>query len=455
MEGITKPNINEELEQPDKLDNIIEIENRFLQNQYPLSAAGEALRTKIEHGHSVTMDELPTVENPKPELFADLKLDGVEGQIFGERLSNIQVTKGCRHKCTFCAAGAAHTVESMPFSAIVKLAEQKQMVDSGLENAFVEWQKHLEQTTGVSIEVITKVESQIDSTGEKIESGLSRDEETALIRTIIESFNTHPFKKIVEEYRPDLIKAYNDLYSKENALRLCFQHVPITLGGRHLSGYTLTYITNFYDSDPFDYRDRTFLHMDGSVADFGDVAKLLSSEARPIHITTAGWSSTDPVAQRAADKVVAMGPTMFNNTRLSVNQYEVRARKNLAVYLQDTLNSIATLSPIGLQVLIFDDGSNPDYTEMCSEIKSHISGTISGNVRILEPVISHYSGPMSDGAPGDDHHDVMACMPGFHIWPNGVLAEQGSSNTLDHNVPKGSRPTPVGKNLWELKKTHP
>ena len=207
-------------------------------------------------------------------------------------------------------------------------------------------------------------------------------------------------------------------------------------------------IQNYYDSDVFDYKDRTFLHSDGTPADFGDVARLIASETRPIHITTAGWSKTDKTAQLAAEKIVSMGSSFFEKNRLSINQTEVRARKNLDTYLEDTLNTIETLLPLGLEVLIFDDKEDKKYSEYSLKIKEWVEKKNTGLVQISHKSISAYSGHSKDEKHTDDHHDIMACMPGIHIWPDGTVAEQSHDSERHTRAPKGSRPQITEKVLW-------
>jgi hypothetical protein len=342
----------------------------------------------------------------------------------------------------------------MPFPAILKIAQEKKRVDIELMGALTKWQEDIVKETGYSLETIVRTKEPYDKNFERVDYGLTMDEENILANKIGELFKTHPFRELLMKIHPEIVEEFDTKYRKRNKATFhCFMDIPIELGDRRFSPNNLGRITNYYDSDPFDYRDRTFLHDDGGVADFGDVARLLSSEVRPIHITTAGWSETDKVAQRAAEKIVTMGPDFFNGTRLSVNQYEVRARKNLDLYVKDTLNSISTLAPLGIEVLIFDDGKDPEYTAACTQIESFIGKKDSdksyiGRVKIKKPVISKYSGHIKNEEDGDDHHDVMACMPGFHIWPDGTIAKQQSEDGGRFKAPKGARPTPTGKKMW-------
>lgn len=431
------------------------IKKRFLQIKYPLSKAGLVLKARILEGQEVKEDELPTVENPRNELFEDFDLDEEEKhEIFGRDLSNVQVTKGCRHKCTFCAAGAAGTVDSMPFPAIVKIAQEKKRVDTELMEALTKWQEDIVKETGYPLETIARIQDPFNKNLERVDSGLTMDEESIVANKIGELFKNHPFRELLMKIHPEIVERFDTKYKNRNKANWhCFMDIPIELGGRHFYPNNLGRITNYYDSDPFDYKDRTFLHNDGSVADFGDVARLLSSEVRPIHVTTAGWSKTDKIAQGATEKIVAMGPNFFNDIRLSVNQYEVRAKKDMDTYVADTINSIITLAPLGLKVLIFDNKSDPAYTAACAKIETFINKkgsdkTFTGKVDVSRPVISTYSGHIKNEEGGDDHHDVMACMPGFHIWPNGTIAKQQNNDDGRYNAPKGSRPTPICKKMW-------
>lgn len=70
-------------------------------------------------------------------------------------------------------------------------------------------------------------------------------------------------------------------------------------------------IFNYNDSDPFDYRDGTIRHKDGSPADYGDVVEALERILGiETYIVTAGWRKSDKVSARAAKKIAELKRTV-------------------------------------------------------------------------------------------------------------------------------------------------
>ncbi|MEK7463690.1 MAG: hypothetical protein AAB610_01015 [Patescibacteria group bacterium] len=424
---------------PEELRNEGLIREKFLKIPYPLSEEGEAFRKEVETGTARTED-IPTVENPRPELFKGLELSEEKlAEIFGEELSNIQVTKGCRHKCTFCAAGAAETVQTMPYPAIVKSAEQKHKAEEKMRQLVENYFKDLEEGTGCSIEEIRNIKNG--------KAGFS-DETNLISKKAAEIFAKHPFLEIYRKLKPQAVaffeKTVKDFGQPSTAGFI--DAVPVDYKDIHF-GSIFDRITNYYDSDPFDYKDRNFLHEDGSPADFGDVARLLATPVRPLHITTAGWSAMDKIAQIAAEKIAEMNRDCISDIRLSINQYEARVRKDSVTYLEDIKNSIRTLAKLGLQVILFDNTQDPKWTELLEKIKAYTKEF--DLVYYTRARLSFYSGPMKSSVSDDDHHDVMACMPGYHIWPDGTVGKQSRSETDRSAAPKGSRPTPTDLKLWK------
>lgn len=422
------------------------LEKYLLDIKYPLSSAGIELLEKIKKGEA-NDEVVPTVENPRTELFADFEAPKeVVDKIFSDGLSNIQITKGCRHQCTFCAAGAAKTVQTMPFPAIIKAAVAKKDGEKKMREMCAEWLEDVQKETGMDIETLRYAQD-----GE-----MSLEKSNKIGRKVSSIFLDHPFRKFWEtrhDYGRQIFASDLEI-TKGRPNAISFEAVPLGNFTSMLGHvYESQSVTNYYDSDPFDYKDRTFLHQDGSPADFGDVSRLLATKERPIHITTAGWSKTDTVAQRAAKKVVELGREFLSHPRLSINQHEVRARKNKKTYLEDAFNTIKTFEPVGLEVLVFDDKSDPEYTrEVVNPIKAYLAknrSDINYLVYYTEPQISLYSGPMKKTEFEDDHHDVMACMPGYHIWPDGSVAVQNEKVDILHA--KGFRPTPNGQKLWNAK----
>jgi hypothetical protein len=409
------------------------IAKAFLKQRYPLTEEGLTLRREVEKTLAsgdrarieMLRDRLPTVEKPHLELFRDLEIPKErEEELFGRDLANVQVTKGCRHKCTFCAAGAASKVEVMPFPAVLKVAEKKRERDRLVEEAWQRWVKLIKDKTGFDLE---------NWTG------------SFLVNEVCEKeFPSFPGADLIA------VEEFDEMTFPASRSRLLQQ------------------IENYYDSDPFDYRDAAFLHDDGAPADYGDVCVSLASRPRPIHITTAGWPLNDHVAQRAAEKIVALGKKderLLLEPRISVNRYEATARRDLKRYLADMENVIQTLTEIKPEVLLFYEKNDLKDKEFITKVVKPIQKRALEDRRVMPPrkahggqvAVSLFSGPMMDEPMREDHHDVMACMPGIHIWPDGTVARQAgeiwipdkSGSSAKHKaIPTGSRPTPTGDNIF-------
>ena len=126
-------------------DQIVEkFAKAYLRQRFKLSETGQALKAKVEAAlDSGEFDnvrhELPTVENPRLELFGELNLGSADAEdIFGPDLANIQVTKGCTHGCGHCAArsGKLNRDNIMPFAGILKIAEANSEYNQIFEDYF-------------------------------------------------------------------------------------------------------------------------------------------------------------------------------------------------------------------------------------------------------------------------------------------------------------------------------
>jgi hypothetical protein len=213
-------------------------------------------------------------------------------------------------------------------------------------------------------------------------------------------------------------------------------------------------LANYYDSDPFDYRDTTFLHADGTPADYGDVVKALDGAGWRIEITTAGYPLQDAIAQRAAEKIAAMPLSTFYDFRISVHPYEKgTSHENPVTYKKDMENVIRTLAPVHPQVVLFPTALNGELNESMGQAIGELYRLAYFTYMLdvwgwdqhtrLPP--SRFSGRAAEFERNESDTDIMACLPGTHIWPDGTVAEQ---ETEDEAVKKGARPKPIGKKLY-------
>lgn len=511
---------------------LLKIAHAFLKGRYPLSPNGESLRERVQkllenkdiEGLQAIKRELPTVEQPHLELFADLDLPPEElHKIMGPGLANIQVTKGCSHKCDFCAANAEGKVTFMPYAAILKIAIEKRKTEDELDQKIVDYceKEGAEPEAGTSIKIPkykelfnaddTAIEMELKNLYQNVFRGvvifadkLSPEKETLLqgskvieslrkLAAILKDHNNNVIKTltILIDQKSEIIALLEDISASKHsaeketakvlleemeALPEKIDDIELWINNDKIFGnYKGKQIDTYYDSDPFDYRDSSFLHEDGSPADFGDVVNALGSKSRKIEITTAGWSLKDKVAQKAAEKVAESN--YISLIRISINSSEIDAKKDPTKYVTKMEGVIKTLRKTfyppepdnwekrqsQTQILLFPDPGNLVYQkdvvqkirQYCKEINVHHF--------IIEPTISDFSGPMETEEAKDTHHDVMSCMPGHHIWPDGTIAEQNlgigylvkkGPSTIYHDfgTPKGSRPTPTGKKIFHITK---
>ena len=387
------------------------IAKALLYQKYPLTEVGKEIqkrakgivdRLKNNPADQKALDELkdlksdlPTVESPHLELFEDLQIDQEqEKEVFGIGLANVQITKGCRHQCSHCAAGAEKNVQIMPFPAVLKIARKMREQEKPNLEA---WKAYYDEIGGV---------------------GKERLEEDKEFMTFLK-----------------------DQFTKFES------------------------ITNYYDSDPFDYRDTTFLHEDGSPADYGDVVKVLASTERRIEFTTAGYPISDSVAQRGAEKIANMGP-LVEGLRVSIHPYEKgTSYSDPEVYRKNMERVIKTLEPVRPTIIFIHEPLNKsqaeqerdkDFKDRAIEplyeiVRSLNLSTYGGLKRGVD--LSRYSGRAESAEKRDnnyDNYDVMSCMPGVHILPDGSVLRQSSET--DIRLGKGLRPQPIGKQLYQLNK---
>ncbi|MDD5760384.1 MAG: hypothetical protein PHI06_15060, partial [Desulfobulbaceae bacterium] len=327
----------------------LKIARAFLANPYPLSEKGEKLREQVKKavgqaklGDPKPLEELghklPTVEKPRLELFKDFELKKEdELAVFGPQLEAVQVTKGCRHQCAHCAADAEKNVEMMPFAAVMKIMQKIKEVEAERANFFKDWHALVveQMSNGPEKDAWETLKKGVEkfisqpSSFKGMEVWLVNEARNALIEKDIylglaklSDWRIESFKDvepIIREEMTILRKKAQDLYQ-----RIC-ERLPerisflekIRVLEPYLGSpsrkiwedfpeqYKPKQMEHYYDSDPFDYRDTTFLHDDGSPADYGDVfIASVPATLKSVHVTTAGWPKNDKVSQRAADKIV-------------------------------------------------------------------------------------------------------------------------------------------------------
>lgn len=483
----------------------IKIARAFLMHKYPLSEKGEELRTRVEPIMEVLqqrpmdkkagkeldklVSELPTVENPHLDLFRDFDLSPEqEVEYFGKELACVQVTKGCRHQCAHCAAGAEKNVKMMPFATVLKIVGRVDLQDqlqNQLWNVYFNWKKAVarmmskeagkEILSNISIASMSLLHS-LETEYPMVRNGadyqslkdILRYPEWTSIRVNAWHQKYAPNLRNIFCQNPDVLetidtidKSLIEFHKKKYELpewdalcrsqdKLTAEQMEKVIENGSLIG-NFQSVTHYYDSDPFDYRDTTFLHTDGTPADYGDVMNAFTTTRRTTHITTAGWPLSDAVAQRAAEKISAIPKGIIPHARISVHPYEKgTSHENPEKYQKDMENVLRTLKPIHPEILFFNEPLKKGHEEFITRALSPLYRLASEELGLRTSDwrrrISRYSGRAVGASPQTEDFDVMACMPGIHIWPDGTIALQDKD--VFKNRKKGSRPTPIGKKLY-------
>lgn len=272
---------------------------------------------------------------------------------------------------------------------------------------------------------------------------------------------------LIEEVEKDLRRFEISKYIDPDAIRDRCQREDLTgllkdeefirsFFSERLLPYRTHKIFNYYDSDPFDYRDATFCHIDGKPADYGDVVRVLGSEERPLDIITAGWGLNDAVAQTAAKKLVDLfrvNTRLFNQVQISAHSYEKTAREDLDLYFKQIQDVAFRLRGLNPNIRFFTtDGvvEDMDFKKMIvtpfRKLVDDINGGLDG-VKYSYDCVSRFSGRLVEDIRRDTDIDVMDCMPGIHIWPNGDIAIQQVAD-VKVQVEKGHRPQALGVNIF-------
>ena len=499
------------IECPEREKEIYEkIAKAFLRQRYPLTEEGERLKAEVEDALQggdegrlkEYQDRLPTVEDPHLELFQDLQIEGKEAEeIFGG-LTNAQTTKGCRHKCTFCAAGSADKIDTMPFAAVLKIAEQKIKVEQELLALWERWPEILKEAGIVPEEYIPMVDKvikevksfdQFDARDkeqadadvqawERLKSDIpedmglgydiphwlgrvgsmwnKKDGLAAFGNVFAEICTSIAFdvKSLVEKYpamKLYLSKKQHTIFPwrKDGIGRLMVSR-PISWRGEKKNVRTpIIYGMIFFSKGLNTFQaDTLSIIMTAIHLIIGIPLFCIAMERRRITAMSLKrlllkcglfisrqrvGRKRDRSAQQAAENLVRLSQKnsdRFSGVRISISPYELTARRDLPAYVEDMKNVLFTLGK-GLQlegrqfeVRYFLDPNDPYARE---EFEKNVVQRLNTFIKeeslhcyISFPSVSTYSGPLAQEAEKDDHHDVMACMPGVHIWPDGTVSRQ-------------------------------
>ncbi|MEI8339795.1 MAG: hypothetical protein WCF94_03995 [bacterium] len=444
-------------------ENIEKIKDCFLDARYPLSPEGEKLKQEIlnnQYTEEQLCHLLPTVENPRSFLFRGINIDKeAEDTIFGPELSVIQTTKGCSHQCKHCAIDAKCKIEIMPFPAVVKLAEIKQRQDRILREKINTYFEDLEKVSSHTLIDIYHMKFGTDEsdkftqedkkeTGKKIKEwykNYSFNHVFLSLATADRMF--HLYDHFVKKGDSSFDKAVKDL--RDIPIIFDYEIVPR--------------IYNYFDSDPFDYKDINFLHEDGRPANYGDVYVALTANIRKVSILTAGWRETNSTNNQVADEVFS---GLYENRKdrnsivLTVNKYEPRYDKNPEAYLVDAMNVLRSVMKYGVELRLMDELDDPVWTEkIIKPLKEFVDTNKKDEANKISfeehNHISRYSGrnPREGGPDPKKDWDVMIHTPGYMIYPDGQIAYQKKDKKTWYSTAKpGDRPEEIkGAKLWRAK----
>ncbi|MDD5726460.1 MAG: hypothetical protein PHC53_03560 [Patescibacteria group bacterium] len=535
-ERFNLPIVNQR-EEPERVESYSEKERRielklaraFMKNRFPLSKKGETFRKEVdaavkeyEQGNIKPLEKLkeriPTVEHPRLDLFQDFDLSSErELAIFGPQLDCVQVAKGCRHQCEHCAIDARKNVEFMPFAAVLKIAEELKKNEGKDMEVFEDWKKQvieflkkgplskawkqLKQQYGARFKYAkddydllgclceTCQRPSSNRTDKEVDEECSRAEHQAF--QIYEAIRDH-FKdkaKLLED--AGIVRPY--LGQQKKSTNMPGDYLMPSPFRKKKPG-----LSHYWDSDPFDYRDTTFLHEDGTPADYGDVFLAHMPVTEYIGITTAGWPKSDSVSQRAAEKIVrAVQPFIEEEARLykkgggiisgkgprhdylhiSVHPFERGiSRGDMARYREDLENVVRTFEVIKPEFTFLQSDDKELHEKFIQEVVTPLTEQIqdlpyssqefevklTGKSKILGKEkwgrVSRFSG-RAKAETTEKQWDVMACMAGIHIRPDGLVEKQeesllrhGSKNEERYwDVAQGAVPRSLGFSLYHSK----
>lgn len=499
----------------------LKIAQAFLKNKFPLSEEGETLRKKVdaaikeyERGNQKELEllreHIPTVEHPRLENFADFHLSQEEKLVvFGPELACVQVAKGCRHQCEHCAADARKKVEYMPFAAVLKIAEELKKNEGKDVALFEEWK--IQVIEFLQQGVVREEWKQL-----KEEQGANykyAKDDFALLASLCEDGRRRPQDAAclqTEQRALQIYEAIRDQFKKEVKLLedtgivrpyIGRQERATNVPGDYLEPFrreTKPSLTHYWDSDPFDYRDTTFLHEDGTPADYGDVFIAHMPVTEGISITTAGWPKTDAISQRAAEKIVRSiqpfkektgqlykkgggiirGESPRHDTvRISVHPFERgTSHGDMVRYGEDLENVLRTFDVIHPALVFIKSDNKKVQEQFIEEVISPLAERIRdfpNTAQNFESIlkrenksqiprdwvpVSHFSGRAKEKT-AEKQWDILACMEGIHLRPDGSVEKQEASLIHDEfndkeaiwYVAQGTRPKPLGFSLYQKK----
>lgn len=426
------------------------IAESFKQATYPLTEAGKQLNQQVQWITDIRdpqqlealrniCNQLPTVENPHPELYVPLDIGPDDDELLGFDLDVVSITKGCTHGCEHCIVNAKQLRKEdiMPFPAVLQIAEQKRKFEERVATHWRDWYNVTEHERSV----LKEIENTTGADRKRLIEGLQ-----ASLRP---KFLAHPISKHISEFglviprEPDFMRT----------------------------------VFVAYDAEPSDYRDTSFRHQDGSPADWGDAFVALASDLRPISITSAGWALHNRTATRGAEKIakaVHENPKLLLRLGISINPYDELYKRDPAAYVQSMKQVIQILGSLGPRLWcrsergVHDEFDKTVIGELAEFYRSQFidnGGILPARRKenfelIWHRQVSHFSGRAYQAGHESDP-DTMNVSAGRHVWPNGQVAfrsynERRSTMIFDNRSiqmsgNKGERPQPTGQSIFTIR----
>ncbi|KKQ37226.1 MAG: hypothetical protein US54_C0040G0002 [Candidatus Roizmanbacteria bacterium GW2011_GWA2_37_7] len=383
-------------------ESAVKLARAYIRQKYPLTGRGMELQNQTKdalcQNDLARLDQfaqycLPTVEEPKLELFEPLNIPKeFESLVFGHDLNTIQSHQGCTWQCTHCAFSTPNKIETMPYSAVLQIGQKKALFEDALRERMGNWLY------------------------------------TVHVRNEISNYNMYnPTQNDIDRMKAGgaAILFFNDPLSKllpPDTFKMGF---PV-----EKSDFELDPVSTYYDSEPLEYMDPNFLHKDGRPANFGDVWKALATTSRTVYITTAGWRSgnmnaIDSIGTLIDMKKILGAPSII--FRLSVNQFHPIARKSYSSYilfLQRIYDTIKSLGP-QFSIIVPKDDMYDEYfvQNVVGPFQKYVEESEADDYdRVSLKVMGRLSrrhGRMADGRHQEDN-DVDNSA-GFLIRPTGQI----------------------------------
>lgn len=403
--------------------------NAFTSGRYPLSRKGldllglisDSVRSGHRHVVHNIVDDLPTVENPRSELYEDLSGGN---EVFGADLDVISLTNGCTHDCHHCIVNAPEIpVTTMPYQGVVKIAEKKKIFEVAIAEVWEDW-----------FAVTQKIRDQLAN----VSRGELAARRVSLKPELQGLFDAHPIRDMLADYGPKLPGSKDHMRS----------------------------LYLMYRGDPSDYKDYSFVHDNGEPADWGDAFSTLATPFRPINFSTAGWSEKDKVAFRGAKKITESledDSRLSNIVGISINPFDTFYRRDPVAYKAQIERIIDTFgSHCSRLYFSYEPGDEKFFKDFyvpiaykyledrCPEDDlDSMASSIKNRVRIIST--SHFAGRgYLEGH--EEDRDIMNVSAGNHLLPNGRLALRAHDETAKMyfwgDGYKGGRPVETDFKLW-------